>query len=351
MEAPVRDKEFSAQYIFVRSRQLEATFPGDASTGTWPITCCRILRGWGVPTEDVWPYNGDASAWPPQEPPNVDAAAKPNRCGRYQRVRTLSECKAVLGLTELPVGVSLEITDKWGNAPGGRIPPPTATDVVRGFHSVLVHGYDDAKAEFSFQNSWGAQWGDGGHGYISYESFEAAWVEGWLTDFPESWAVDWPGNKMLPKSQSGVIERGWGVPEHGGGIFHIREFVRDDDERLAWAFAIQRSGFLEVEEFFVRPQFRRAGYGKKLMHLIGKLATVQGCSLKFWISYADTAPENLAMIEKLVLPLGLRVVQANVRFAPYVATGEGEAAELERVHHFQSQSARPIAPYRPKSLE
>lgn len=347
----MRDKEFSAQYIFVRSRQLEGTFPGDASTGTWPITCCRIRRGWGVPTEDVWPYNGDASAWPPREPPNVDAAAKPNRCGRYQRVRTLSECKAVLGLMELPLVVSLEITDKWSNAHEGRIPPASATDVVLGLHSVLVHGYDDSNAEFSFQNSWGAQWGDGGHGYISYDSFEATWVEGWLSDFPESWCEDWPGDKMLPKSQSGVVERGWGVPEHGGGVFHVREFVSVDDERIAWAFAIQRSGILEVEEFFVRPQFRRTGYGKKLMHSIADLAVEHGCSLKFWMSYADTAPDNLAIFEKLVLPLGLRVVPAGVRFAPYVAVAEFDAPQLERPQTFQSRSARLIAPYQPKSLE
>jgi GNAT superfamily N-acetyltransferase len=166
-------------------------------------------------------------------------------------------------------------------------------------------------------------------------------------DFPESWSEDWPGNKMLPDSQSGVVERGWGVPEYGGGLFHVREFVSDDDERIAWAFAIQRSGILEVEEFFVRPQFRRTGYGKKLMHSIGELAVEHGCSLKFWISYADTAPENLAIIEKLVMPLGLRVVPAHLRFAPYVAAAEFDAPQLERPQDLQPRGARPIAPYRP----
>ena len=45
-------KEFqpSVMYNFVRSRQLEGTFPGDPLTGVWPITSYRVSRGMGVPT-------------------------------------------------------------------------------------------------------------------------------------------------------------------------------------------------------------------------------------------------------------------------------------------------------------
>jgi hypothetical protein len=39
--------QFSRLYGFVRSRQLDGTFPGDAGTGVWPITACRTERGWG----------------------------------------------------------------------------------------------------------------------------------------------------------------------------------------------------------------------------------------------------------------------------------------------------------------
>src|SRR5207245_9600334 len=35
----------SAVYGFVRARQLEGTFPGDAATGVWPITVLRIGYG------------------------------------------------------------------------------------------------------------------------------------------------------------------------------------------------------------------------------------------------------------------------------------------------------------------
>lgn len=108
-KAQTKNFQSSAQYLFVRGRQLEGTFPGDAATGCWPITVNRIGRGWGVPPEDAWPY--DVSIWPPREPQNIDAIAKRYPGGRYQRVRTLEECKAVIAIQRSPVMVSLDITE------------------------------------------------------------------------------------------------------------------------------------------------------------------------------------------------------------------------------------------------
>src|SRR5580700_9540106 len=93
----------SVMYNFVRSRQLEGTFPGDHSTGVWPITSLRISRGWGCPPEEAWPYKGRAEDWPPIEPPDIDRVARNFRIDIYQRVRTLLECKTVLARSNLPV--------------------------------------------------------------------------------------------------------------------------------------------------------------------------------------------------------------------------------------------------------
>jgi hypothetical protein len=50
--------------------------------------------------------------------------------------------------------------------------------------------------------------------------------------------------------ESGVKERVWGAKEFGGGMFHVREFVGPNEDRIAWAFAIQRMDSLDVEELF-----------------------------------------------------------------------------------------------------
>src|ERR1700746_3480472 len=107
----VSDFRFSALYTFVRGRQLEGTFPGDAVTGVWPISDLRIRYGWGSLPDDAWP-NDSAGPWPPLEPLGLDALAKKYRIDCYQRVRTMQECKVVVASFN-PVMASFEITEKW----------------------------------------------------------------------------------------------------------------------------------------------------------------------------------------------------------------------------------------------
>lgn len=326
----------SRMYGFVRSRQLEGTFPGDPAVGIWPITALRILRGWGAPPEEAWPYDGDSSAWPPTEPPCVDTLAKHFRIGCYQRVRTAIECKTVLA-QERGVGVSLDINDKWRSAPHGRIPPLSPSDVSNGSHCVVLVGYDDCSSEFMFANSWGDDWGDHGYGYIPYEVFEATWWEGWM--------FDPTGNQVPNESPSGVVERRWGVTEHSGGLLHCREFMNAGHERIAWAFAVERGEGLEIEELFVQPQFRRHGYGGRLIRSMAELAEEIGKRLRIWISYADTTPENLWAIERISRPVGIRLQPGSVRWAPYVVADEADANQIGEIGT-PALGTRPQSPFR-----
>jgi hypothetical protein len=68
--------EFSPLYGFVRSRQLEGTFPGNASMGVCGTTTYRVQRGWGNVLESEWLYAKNTVTWPPTEPPGLDVKAK-----------------------------------------------------------------------------------------------------------------------------------------------------------------------------------------------------------------------------------------------------------------------------------
>lgn len=300
---------FSPQYVFVRGRELEGTFPGNGSTGIWPVTALRIGHGWGIVPEDVWQY--ETSIWPPIELAGVDAIARDYRLNTYyRRVRTLQECKTALALLQVPIFVALEITDAWYYAPNGKIPALRQSDVSTGSHSVLLVGYDDRKAEFKFQNSWGGKWGDHGFGYISYDRFRSTCIESW-TELPG-------GDKVWIEPKSGVAQRSWGVREVTGGILHCREFVAVGKKTIAWMYAVERDGALEVEELFVMPQFRFKGYGKKLTHLTAALASEKSMPLRYWLSHADATPNNLAIVERLLRPLQVR--PSGERWASYVVS-------------------------------
>lgn len=64
----------------------------DPSTGVWIVSAMRIACGWGAPPESAWPYDGNASHWPPVEPLGIDVLAKPNRIAAYERARTVQDC-------------------------------------------------------------------------------------------------------------------------------------------------------------------------------------------------------------------------------------------------------------------
>jgi GNAT superfamily N-acetyltransferase len=298
----------SRLYGFVRARQLEGTYPGDRGTGVWPITACRIGWGWGSPPEKAWPY--DWRIWPSKEPAGIEFLAHENLGVRYQRVRSLFECKLVLAYIS-PLNVSVDITKSWFNAPQGRIPDRSPGEPSIAAHSVTLIGYNDSTQQIQFVNSWGPDWGDKGAGYLSYHEFERSWCEGWCL---------YPDGPRQPRTQfeSGQRERLWSAKEFGGGIFHAREIIGPNEDRIAWAFAIQRGDFLDVEELFVRPQYRGQGFGRNMVRLLVRLAFQLQMYPRIWISYPDTTPENLLVIEKLFNPLGLCLREAPVRWAPFV---------------------------------
>ena len=291
----------------MRARQLEGTYPGDRTTGVWPSTAWRVNWGWGLPPEKAWPYG--TPRWPPSEPPQIDKVAHRHLGDRYQRVRSLTECKAVLAYYS-PVGVSIDITKGWADPPGGRIPERRRGEPIVLSHSINLVGYDDSKQRLRFANSWGPTWGDEGFGYISYKTFEQSWCEGWMF---------YPLLKQTPTSREpGLRRRMSGVKEFGGGVFHVREIVGPNEDRIAWAFAVQRTDSFDVEELFVKPEHRRKGFGKALVQMLGQLAFEVQQYPRLWVSYPDATPVNLAIVEKLVNAIGLRLYEASVRWAPFV---------------------------------
>ena len=53
----------------------------------------------------------------------------------------------------------------------GVVPMPAANEQMLGGHAILAVGYDDAKKQVVFRNSWSPTWGDKGYGYLPYDYF------------------------------------------------------------------------------------------------------------------------------------------------------------------------------------
>jgi GNAT superfamily N-acetyltransferase len=299
---------YSVMYNYVRGRQLEGTYNDDPNIGYWPITSLRVSRGWGMPSEEQWPYVG----WHlrKEEPANIDQYAKECRLFAYQRVRSEMECKLALAAGSF-VSVALEITDAWFHAKMGKIPLPKEDEKIVGGHCVLLFGYDNNKKMFNLQNSWGKEWGDKGRGYLPYHYIDRLLTEAWI---------------MLPhedtdkshKPRTGIVIRWWAIPATLHKALHGVE-IRDaqSDEREAWGFASLYDGFINIEELFVRPAYRGKGCFRHLLSHFQELSNRFSVPLRFWVSHADNTSNNMAILRYIANKNNFVVSDSLVRWAAF----------------------------------
>jgi hypothetical protein len=310
-------------YTFVRGRQLEGTYPGSPETGMWIVTPMRILKGWGRPREEDWPYNGKAEDWPPTaEPPGIDQMAARNRLAAYQRIRCIDDCKRALQARET-MSTSFSITTQWSYAPGGVIQFPAFEYKTLGSHAVGIVGYDDVKEHLIFRNSWGINWGDHGRGYMPYGFFQAELNDGWSTLHKRKLREDKPPELTLR-------EVDWATEDNRGSIIHVRETIDPlIDRNVAWAFAVERDGFVDVEELFVMPEYRKMGHACRLVWRLEQLMRQLKRPIRFWIPHADASDGNMKVVRKIIGKLGLNLQLSGTRWAAYVADSGATSLSLE----------------------
>jgi GNAT superfamily N-acetyltransferase len=322
-------------YNFIRARQLEGTYPGQPQLGVWPITSNRVAYGWGYVTIRDWPLMATGENWPPVEEVGLDKAAKSNRIKHYQRARSLLECKLALNALRPPI-TSYEVSDDWDHSETGLIPEPSPKDIIAGSHAVPMLAYDDLSRIIRFPNSWGPDWGDEGWGTLSYKYFEERSVESWFLtpgDGTKFLSDRLTRGRDLTRESSHQISLSWGTRDVlTGGVAHAAEvYDYQNDERLAWSFFVERCAFLEIEEFYVRPQYRGQGHANTICREILRLADQLELIPKLWISFADCELENRPALDAMIRRLGLSMRNTNERWAAYVALPGRPTRNLEPI--------------------
>jgi GNAT superfamily N-acetyltransferase len=302
----------SRTYGFVRSRELEGTFPGSPAQGVWITTHLRVCKGWGCAPEAAWPYPGPTDDWPPSEPPGIDEIAKAKRFPAYQRVRDVDEALCALAFWS-PFEVALPIvTDAWHNAPQGNVPDPTSANFDTS-HAVCVTGYDKERRIFTFLNNWGSTWGDHGKGSFSFSYFTRHMLEAWVP------ILDVQAHPHF--EQGGVVELQWSCMQStGAGDVRIIEILdTTNDEMIAWSFMVEKQDYLDIEELFVRPTYRRRGYGRRLVDLICEEAKAAGRPLRAWLPRVDASQTVSEAASAVLRRLGLRANRSRRTWAAWVA--------------------------------
>jgi len=165
----------SRLFIYYNERKMEHTILTDS--GAQIRDGIKSVVKLGACPETMWTYD---DTQPPAEdqpcPTCKFAQAPPASCYKealkhqvlsYQRItHALSVMKGCLA-SGFPFVFGFTVYENFPfDTPTGEIPMPTGG--VLGGHAVLAVGYDDARQLFTFRNSWGPAWGNGGYGFMPY---------------------------------------------------------------------------------------------------------------------------------------------------------------------------------------
>jgi C1A family cysteine protease len=166
----------STRDIYYLSRKKEGTNNTDA--GAQISDAIEALKSEGAVREQAWPYEPGQFA---SKPPTTLEQAEKYKITVAQRVKTLDDLKGALQKYG-PFVAGIAVYNSFESAAAtktGYLPEPSPGDNVFGGHAICIVGYDDAKKQIKFRNSWGSQWGDKGYGYISYDYFQKLSDDNW----------------------------------------------------------------------------------------------------------------------------------------------------------------------------
>jgi GNAT superfamily N-acetyltransferase len=253
----------------------------------------------------------------------------------------VAEYERYLHLVLNDVPVALKLFEGWANPPGGVIPMPAqGQQPLTDTHLVALDSYLPQDRLFRFHNTWGESWGDRGVGYLPAEYLDKYGFECWVTYWPEKRI-----ESRRTKAVGDRTENRWIVrDEWERQIYGFEVWDSASVDRRAWAFIIETDDALEIEDLYVRPEFRRKGYGRLLVAKVVELARAKGRPLRMWVPFADCRQENPSNYQALLSIthlLGLGFRDCFVNWAAYLATDEGPG-EFEAIEP-------QIVPSRPKS--
>ncbi len=154
--------------------------------GTYPRIAMKVLLNYGVCHESFWPYIAQKKNLPRA---GADKDAIKFKIKAYARINSQLEMKRSL-LVNGPFVAGVKVFESWFTKKvqsSGLIPMPKPKENSVGGHAICIVGYDDKLSIFKFKNSWGANWGNNGYGYLPYVYMKKYCSDAWsATDLIEN---------------------------------------------------------------------------------------------------------------------------------------------------------------------
>jgi hypothetical protein len=193
VESRKLDGQRAPLYLYYRDRQLDNTAPTD-DAGATMLSLCKALQQYGVPPEEVWPYDPGRMAATPSSA--ADQQAGQCKADTYYQIKAtglalLQGIWEALGNEECPL-LAIQVYQSFEDTGrDGKVRMPTSGERVLGGHAICCCGwFNDNSAPGGLgyamiQNSWGTGFADEGYMYLPAAYFTSGIVaEAWVVRYP-----------------------------------------------------------------------------------------------------------------------------------------------------------------------
>jgi C1A family cysteine protease len=158
----------SRLFTYYTTREIEGTVYQDA--GAMLRNTIKSINKFGACPESIWPYDISKLIVKPTAT-CYDTASRHTAVSYSQVSQTLNQMKGCLA-EGFPFAFGMTVYRSFEGdqvARTGVLQMPASGEPEVGGHAVLVVGYDESQKRFIIRNSWGADWGMGGHFTLPYE--------------------------------------------------------------------------------------------------------------------------------------------------------------------------------------
>ncbi len=157
------------------------------ATGWMPEDAASFLQSTGVPDEACMPYvSGSTGADVSCNQKCGDSDARSLKIAGYSTPSSYggSVDAVKAALKNGPLVTTLEVYSDFITYSSGVY--QHVTDDIVGGHAVSLVGFDDSKRAWLIRNSWGAEWGENGFAWISWDDSSGIGANTWKLEIPSS---------------------------------------------------------------------------------------------------------------------------------------------------------------------
>lgn len=310
-------------YSYLRALQVEGRYPD--GEGAWVITAMRLRFGEGIPLIEPQLKLLPGNKLPPV--PTIPRHwLQPELFLTYRRLRSATSVERFLQRSrDVGVVIGVPLSPGWINPPNGIIPLPQSNQIFPDqTHCVALRDFLPGRRHFRFPNSW-ENWGLDGDGFLSYDYFDRYVFESFALYKRDNTPVESNNKQSL-------------IPfDDGEKTFLRRVVIRTEEldryytftvesspkQRYGWALVTEREGWLDLEELYVRPEFRKRGIGSVLLDAVDSLRAKKKLPLRIFVNWSESEREDPNAFEvmcNLVARLGCSFEPCDDPRAAYIAT-------------------------------